>query len=157
MGRPYKPMNHIGLIYSGYISLSLRWYFIWRQYFLLVGFVILDILTFFKALMSNIFANYVSPLKKTWLTTVLFEQRSLKEKNLQSERSTIWASLPAKRVFKDNSIFWIKLITWSLEILFSLSQPLMNSEAPKSKLVWISDSLGCLCLIVKKRPKSELA
>ena len=28
MGPPYKPMNHIGLIYSDYISLSLRWCFI---------------------------------------------------------------------------------------------------------------------------------
>ena len=78
MGPPYKPMNYIGPIYSGYLCLSLRWYLIRQQYFCFWGFVILCILTFFKALISNIFANYVSCLKKTWLTE-WFEQRSLEE------------------------------------------------------------------------------
>ena len=45
---------------------------------------------FMKPLGSNIFANYLSHLKKTW-RTARFDPRSLGVKFLRSKRSSIWA------------------------------------------------------------------
>ena len=64
MSPPYKPMSRIGPICSGYVSLLLRWHLFQRQFFCSQVFVILDIPTFFKASMSNIFANYFFALEK---------------------------------------------------------------------------------------------
>ena len=64
----------------------------------------------FEELSSCIVANYLSHVKKSWRTAVFIERSSFEDKILQSEHSTIWASLPLReRVYTDS-----KKINWPI-------------------------------------------